>query len=119
MGATLLLADRQQNDNLIVYNSGELSRFLVVICFVSTNETVKESSWKKKKKIMSFFLNFSLSVRSETTDIVIARPTRSKLEHYGFNQLPRPIPLRSNKRQTLTKENKTKKIRPNETTPNQ
>jgi hypothetical protein len=34
MGATLLLADRQQNDNLIVYNSGELSRFPVVICFV-------------------------------------------------------------------------------------
>jgi hypothetical protein len=44
MGATLLLADRQQNDNLIVYNSGKLSRFLVVICLLSTNETVKESS---------------------------------------------------------------------------
>lgn len=38
-GATLLLAARQQNANLIVYNSGELSRFflclfspLVIIC---------------------------------------------------------------------------------------
>ena len=51
MGATLLLADRQQNDNLIVYNSGELSRFLLVICFVSTNETVKESSEERKEQI--------------------------------------------------------------------
>jgi hypothetical protein len=34
MRATLLLADRQQNDNLIVYNSGELSRFLGCYLFV-------------------------------------------------------------------------------------
>jgi hypothetical protein len=60
-----------------------------------------------------------LSIRSEATDIVITRPTRSKLEHYGFNQLPRPASLRSNKRPTLIKENKNKKIRPNEITPNE
>ncbi len=66
-----------------------------------------------------FFFNFRLSVRSETTDILITRPTRSKLEHYGFNQLVRPTSLRNIKRQTLNKENKNKKIRPNEITPNQ
>ncbi len=60
-----------------------------------------------------------MSIRSEVTDIVITRPTRSKLEHYGFNQLPRPTSLRSNKRLTLIKENKNKKIRPNEITPNE
>jgi hypothetical protein len=70
-----------------------------------------------RKKI--FFVNFSLSIRSETTDIAKTRPTRSKLEHYGFNQLPRPASLRSNKRQTLLKENRKKKIRSNEITPNQ
>jgi hypothetical protein len=64
-------------------------------------------------------LLFSLSIRSETTDIIITRPTRSKLEHYGFNQLPRPTSLRNIKRQTLIKENKIKKIRPNEIISNQ
>jgi hypothetical protein len=60
-----------------------------------------------------------LSIRSETTDIIITRPARSKLEHYGFNQLPRPTSLRNIKRQTLNKENKNKRIRPSEITPNQ
>lgn len=117
MGATLLLADRQQNDNLIAYDSGELSRFFVVICFLSRNKTVKGSS--QDNIICSFTVFFSLSVRNETTDILIAKQTRSKLEHYGFNKLPRPASLRNNKRQTLAKENKTKKLRPNELTPNQ
>ncbi|CAF1134902.1 unnamed protein product [Adineta ricciae] len=58
-----------------------------------------------------------LSIRSGSTDIVTSRPTRSKLEHYGFKQVARPTSLRSNKRQTLIKENKSKKIRPNELTP--
>jgi hypothetical protein len=60
-----------------------------------------------------------LPLHSETTDIIITRPTRSKLEHYGFNQLPRAISIRNNKRQTLIKENKNKKIHPTEITPNQ
>ncbi len=81
---------------------------------MSTNETVKESSEEK-----TFFSNFSLSIRSETTDINRTRPTRSKLEHYGFNQLPRPASLRSNKQQTSIKDNRNKKIRPNDITPNQ
>ena len=86
---------------------------------MSTNETVKESSIEKKeKKISFFFSNYSSSIRSETTDIIVTRPTRSKLEHYGFNQLPRPTSIRNNKRQTLIKENKTKKIRSNQITPN-
>ncbi|CAF1148549.1 unnamed protein product [Adineta steineri] len=60
-----------------------------------------------------------LSIRSAPTDILITRPTRSKLEHYGFNKLTRPASLRTNKRQTLVKENKIKKIRPNDNiTPN-
>ncbi len=70
-----------------------------------------------KKKNFCFF--FSLSIRSEPIDIIITRPTRSKLEHYGFNQLPRSTLTRNNKRQSLIKENKNKKIRPNETTPYQ
>lgn len=40
--------------------------------------------------------------------------TRSKLEHYGFNMLARPASLRLSKRQSLAKENQTKKIRSNE-----
>lgn len=63
-----------------------------------------------------------LSIRCETTttDSDITRQTRSKLEHYGFNQLARPASLRNSKRQILIKENKTKKIRPNDIiTPNQ
>ncbi|CAF1131116.1 unnamed protein product [Rotaria sordida] len=60
-----------------------------------------------------------LSIRIETTDNLITRQTRSKLEHYGFNKLPRPASLRNNKRQTLIKENKNKKIRLDELTPNQ
>jgi hypothetical protein len=70
----------------------------------------------KKKKLL---FNFSFSIRSEPIDIVITRPTRSKLEHYGFNQLPRATSIRNSKRQILIKENKNKKIRPNETTPYQ
>jgi hypothetical protein len=73
----------------------------------------------KKIKFLFFFFNFRLSLRSETSDIIITKPTRSKLEHYGFNQLVRPISLRNIKRQTLNKENKIKKIRLNEITPNQ
>ncbi|CAF4756989.1 unnamed protein product, partial [Rotaria sp. Silwood2] len=60
-----------------------------------------------------------LSIRIETTDNLITKQTRSKLEHYGFNKLPQPTSLRNNKRQTLIKENKNKKIRLDELTPNQ
>ena len=40
--------------------------------------------------------------------------TRSKLEHYGFNTIARPASLRLSKRQSLAKENQTKKLRANE-----
>ncbi|CAF3426725.1 unnamed protein product [Rotaria socialis] len=61
-----------------------------------------------------------LPVRIGTTDHLITKQTRSKLEHYGFNQLLRPTSLRSSsKRQTLVKEQKSKKIRLDELTPNQ
>lgn len=61
-----------------------------------------------------------MSIRTETTDCLVTKQTRSKLEHYGFNKLPRPTSFRSNnKRQTLIKENQNKKIRPNELSPNQ
>jgi hypothetical protein len=56
-------------------------------------------------------MHFRLSVKSEMTTSVV---TRSKLEHYGFNMLPRPASLRLNKRQSLMKDNQNKKIRSNE-----
>jgi len=67
-----------------------------------------------------FFASLSIRCETTTTDSDITRQTRSKLEHYGFNQLARPASLRNSKRQILIKENKTKKIRPNDIiTPNQ
>ena len=73
---------------------------------------LKEVQKKKKEEKSLFFFHFSLSIRSESTDISITRATtRSKLEHYGFNQLARPTSIRNNKRQTSIKENKNKRIR--------
>ncbi len=62
-------------------------------------------------KILFFFWSNRLSNKSELTTNII---TRSKLEHYGFNMLARPASLRLNKRQSLAKDNQTKKIRSNE-----
>jgi hypothetical protein len=58
-------------------------------------------------------------VRSETTDHPQRRLTRSKLEDYGFKERPRPTSSCCNKRLTLIKENRTKKIRSIEITPNE
>ncbi len=53
-------------------------------------------------------------MKSETTTTTTSIVTRSKLEHYGFNTLARPVSIHLNKRQSLVKENQNKKIRSNE-----
>lgn len=59
-----------------------------------------------------------LFTRIEYSDITVPKSTRSKLEHYGFQQLARPVSsLRQNKRPTGIVESKTKKIRGIDITP--
>ena len=107
-GATLLLAARQQNANLIVYNSGELSRFLSPLLLLFVLLLVNG-------RFVSF--RFRLTRPAELTDVSRTKATRCKLEHYGFQQLARPVPLlRSNKRLPTT--TTTKRLRAMNVTPN-
>ena len=73
---------------------------------------------KPLHELMTFDLFFRLSARIEHSDITVTKSTRSKLEHYGFQQLARPVSsLRQNKRPTGIVEPKIKKIRGIDITP--
>ena len=61
---------------------------------------------------------FRFAAQAELTDVLLIRSTRSKLEHYGFQQLNRPVSsLRHGKRPTSSTENPNKKLRPINVTP--
>lgn len=58
------------------------------------------------------------ALQAESIDVLLNRSTRSKLEHYGFQQLNRSVSsLRQGKRPTSSTDNPNKKMRPVDVTP--
>lgn len=84
--------------------------------FLLKDETVKRRNIEIDANRLCFYHRFAL--QAESIDVLLNRSTRSKLEHYGFQQLNRSVSsLRQGKRPTSSTDNPNKKMRPVDVTP--